>query len=87
MKKVQLHVYCNFSLIYHLNDSTHLIVQNLTEIMEFMVITNIRPTIGFLQRDNFLTLLIGKYLLTKSVEKPEMGTVQVIRSITLLSQK
>ena len=40
MERVQLH--CNFSFNYYLNDSTHLIVQDLSETMEFMVITNIR---------------------------------------------
>ena len=58
MKRVQL--YFNFSLIYYLNDSLHLIVENLSEKMAFIVITNIRLTIGFLQWDNFLALLIGQ---------------------------
>ena len=43
MERVQLH--CNFSFNYHLSDSMHLIVQDQSETMEFMVITNKRLTI------------------------------------------
>ena len=43
MKRVQLHF--KFSFNCYLNDSTHLIVQDLSETMEFMVITDIRLTI------------------------------------------
>ena len=40
MEKVQLH--CNFSFKYYFSNSMHLIVQDQSEIMEFMVITNKR---------------------------------------------
>ena len=43
MERVQLH--CNFSFNYYLSDSMHLIAQNQSETMEFMVITNRRLTI------------------------------------------
>ena len=43
MERVQLHF--NFSFNYYLNDSTHLIVQDQSETMEFIVITNIRLTV------------------------------------------
>ena len=40
MERVQLH--CNFSFNYYLCDSMHLIVQDQSETIEFMVITNER---------------------------------------------
>ena len=43
MERVQLH--CNFSFNYYLSDSLHLIVQDKSITMEFMVITNKRLTI------------------------------------------
>ena len=43
MERVQLH--CNFSFNCYLSNSVHLIVQDQSETMEFMVITNKRHTI------------------------------------------
>ena len=43
MERVQLH--CNVSFNYYLSNSIHLIVQDQSETMEFMVITNKRLTI------------------------------------------
>ena len=43
MERIQLH--CNFSFNYYLSNSIHLIVQDQSETMEFMVITNKRLTI------------------------------------------
>ena len=43
MERIQLH--CNFSFNYYLSNSIHLIVQDQSEILEFMVITNKRLTI------------------------------------------
>ena len=43
MERVQLH--CNFSFNYYLSDSMHLFVQDQSEAMEFMVITNKRLAI------------------------------------------
>ena len=43
MERLQLH--CNFSFNYCLSDSMHLIVQYLSETMEFTVITNKKPVI------------------------------------------
>ena len=43
MERVQLH--CNFSFNYYLSNSMHLIVQDQSKTMEFMVITNERLTI------------------------------------------
>ena len=43
MERVQLH--CNSSFNYYLSNSIHLIVQDQSGTMEFMVITNKRLTI------------------------------------------
>ena len=43
MERVQLH--CNFSFNYYLSDSMHLIGQDQSETMEFMIIKNKMLTI------------------------------------------
>ena len=52
MERVKLH--CNFSFNYYLNNSIHLIVQDQSETMEFMVITIKRLTIRFLSGVKFI---------------------------------
>ena len=64
MERVQLH--CNFQFNYYLSNSVHLIVQDQSETMEFMAITNKSLLYDFCNGTNFLHYIQDNNFLTKS---------------------